>query len=141
VRRHSAALLAVALAGIVGFVACGGGDDDGISPADVQGNWAGTTSQDKAITFTVNTSGVTAAVFTYQMTGKCTFTSTLPITTTSALGITDGNFDTGKTQIGSGVFLTATGEFTSSTTATGTLLIQDAPCADTLNLTWTATKQ
>ncbi len=138
--RRFIAVIAVVATAITGAVACGG-DDGTVSPSSAAGTWAGTTSQSKAIGFTVTTAGVTEATFTYQMTGRCNFTSTLPITTTTALPITDGRFDTGKTQIGSALFLTATGQFTSSSAANGTLLIQDGTCADTLNLTWTASKQ
>ena len=137
-----AAIVVVVIAAAGGaFLGCGPEAVATIDTQQVIGEWAGTTSQAKVFSFTVSAAGVTGATVGYQMTGTCTFSSTFPITTTQALAITNGKFTTGKTQIGQSVFLTASGEFTSATEANGTLLIQDAPCADTLNLTWTATKQ
>jgi hypothetical protein len=139
--RGATVFVIAAVAG-VGFVACGPEPLASVNSTQVVGEWAGTTSQAKAISFTVTSAGVTGATIGYQMqTGICTFSSTFPITTTEAMVVTDGKFTTGKTQIGQQVFVTASGEFTSSTEANGTILIQDAPCRDTLNLTWTATKQ
>lgn len=138
-RRHEAVVIAFTIVALAGFVACGD-DDLTVAPADVVGGWSGTTSQQRPLDFTVTSAGVAEGQFGYQMTGQCNFTTAQPLNATDAVTISAGKFTTGRTQIGAGVFVTIEGEFTSSTTAKGTFLIQHAPCADTLNITWTATK-
>jgi len=138
-RRHEAVVIAFAIVALAGFTACSE-DDLTVGNEDVIGAWAGTTSQQQALDFTVTSSGVADGQFGYQMTGQCNFTLAQPLNAVQALEISGGKFTTGKTQLGAGVFVTIAGEFTSSTTATGTFLIQHAPCGDTLNITWTATK-
>ena len=143
-RRHEAVVLAFTIVALGGFVACSE-DDLTVATSDVVGTWSGTTSQDRSLEFSVNSGGVTGGQFGYQMTGTCNFTTAQAINTAEAVAITGGKFTTGKTQIGVGVgggaFITISGEFTSSTTAKGNVLIQHAPCGDTLNITWNATKQ
>ena len=138
-RRHQAVVIAFAIVATAGFAACSD-DDLTVAGGDVVGEWSGTTSQQRTLDFTVTSSGVAQGQFGYQMTGQCNFNVAHPLNASPALAIDGGRFTTGKTQIGSGVFVTIDGEFTSSTTANGTFLIQHAPCADTLNITWTATK-
>jgi hypothetical protein len=133
-------VIAFAIAALAGFGACSD-DDLVVDNGDVVGQWAGTTSQQKVLDFTVTPAGVADGQFGYQMTGQCNFNTAHALNATQELEISDGKFTTGKTQVGAGVFVTIAGEFTSSTTATGTFLIQHAPCGDTLNITWTATKQ
>lgn len=135
---HARSLKSVVVALVL--VSCGKSDSP-VGTSDVVGAWVGTTSQQQPLSFTVASSGVTDGTFSYQMTHTCTSTTRIQITTTQPLPVNGGGFTTGKTQIGTSTFYTATGKFTSSTAATGTLLIQDGVCRDTLNLTWTASRQ
>lgn len=128
-----------ALAAVGGASACGDSTDP-IDEGDVVGEWSGTTSQGRPVAFTVSEDGVTDAQFGYSMSRSCTFTDVFSITAPDPLEVEDARFSTGKTQVGQAVFVTIHGEFTSSSRATGTMLIQHAPCSDTLNLTWSATK-
>jgi hypothetical protein len=142
-RRHEAVVIAFAIIAMTGFLACSD-DDLTVATGDVIGAWAGSSSQQQALDFTVASAGVASGQFGYQMTGQCNFTSTHQLNASEALEIGRGKFTTGKTQIGAGsngpAFITISGEFTSSTTATGTILIQHAPCQDTVTIAWTATK-
>jgi hypothetical protein len=138
-RRREALVIAFAIVVLAGLAACAD-DDLTVASGDVIGAWSGTTSQQRAVDFTVMSSGVGDGEFGYQMTGTCNFNTIHPINAADGMEIDRGKFTTGKTQIGSGAFVTISGEFTSSTTAKGTFLIQHAPCGDTLNITWTATK-
>jgi hypothetical protein len=138
-RRHEAVVIACLLAALTGFVACSD-EDLTVATADVVGDWTGTTSQQRALGFTVNSGGVTEGDFAYQMTGQCNFTTSHLLNASEAIAISGGKFTSGRTQVGLGVFVTVSGEFTSSTTAKGSVLIQHAPCSDTLNITWTAAK-
>lgn len=138
-RRDAGVVIACLLASVAGFAACSE-DVPTVAAADVVGEWTGTTSQQRALDFTVVPGGVSDGDFAYQMTGQCNFTTSHALTTSNAIAISGGKFSSGKTQIGLGVFVTVSGEFTSSTTANGSVLIQHAPCGDTLNITWTASK-
>lgn len=139
-RRHDVVAVLLAMTVFAGFAACSD-DDLTVASGDVVGSWSGTTSQNRDLDFTVTSQGVMDGGFAYQMTGTCNFTIAQPVNASGGIPISHGKFTTGKTQLGTGVFLTIDGEFTSSTTARGTFLLQHAPCGDTLNLTWTATKQ
>jgi hypothetical protein len=131
----------VAFSAAAGFAACGA-NDDSIGPQQAAGNWAGATSQAKPMLFTVTSAGVSQATFTYVLQGsRCSATFTLLVPTTQPLSIAGGRFTIAQTQIGQNLFISATGRFASSTTATGTFVVQDGQCGDTLNLTWNATKQ
>ncbi len=140
-RRHEAVVLAMTLAALAGFASSCSDDDLTVATADIVGVWSGTTSQQRPLEFNVESSGVADGQFGYQMTGTCNFTTSQVINAAEGIPVSSGKFTTGKTQIGAGVFITIAGEFTSSTTATGTFLIQHAPCGDTLNISWSATKQ
>ena len=91
---------------------------------------------------TVTSAGVSDATFTYVLQGShCGYTSMLQIPSTQAMPINGGRFTMERTQAGAALFISATGQFASSTQATGTLLVQDGQCGDTLSVTWSATKQ
>ncbi|HYV98915.1 MAG TPA: hypothetical protein VE967_15780 [Gemmatimonadaceae bacterium] len=130
------ALIAV----LVFAVACG--SESSSEPAvNRVGDWSGTTSQDKAMSFGVTSSGVDAPTFTYVLQGtKCGYTSTISIPTPDGLHVTSNHFSMDKTQLGQALFVYATGDFTGAADATGTFTVQDGQCGDTLNLTWTAKK-
>jgi hypothetical protein len=112
------------------------GGGGGTVPND--GNWTGTTNLGKAMSFTVSSSGTQVAPFSLTTTfssGGCTSNVTATVFVTNP--ITNGQFS------GSGGNLSFTGQFTSSTTATGTYSFQDsAPpfgCGTgTQTGTWTA---
>jgi hypothetical protein len=143
-RRHEGLAIACTIAALAGFTACSE-DEPTVASSAVVGEWSGTTSQQRSLNFSVSSGGVGDGSFGYVMTGTCNFSVAHALNAAQPLTISDGKFTTGKTQIGTGTgggaFVTIDGEFTSSTTAKGTFLIQHAPCGDTLNLTWTATKQ
>jgi hypothetical protein len=132
-------IAAFAFVALAGFVACGD-DELTVATGDVIGEWSGTTSQQRALEFTVVSEGVSEGQFGYQMTGQCNFTTAQALNAQGSMAISRGKFSTGKTQIGLGAFITISGEFTSSTTAKGDFLIEHGPCGDTLNINWTATK-
>ena len=142
-RRHAGVVIAFTIVAVAGFAACGD-EDLTVATSEVVGDWSGTTSQQRTLDFTVTSSGVTAGSFGYQMAGTCTFNVVHALNAAQPLAISRGKFSTGKTQIGVGTggaaYVTIAGEFTSSTTAKGTFLIEHAPCQDTLNITWTASK-
>ena len=139
--RRGTAVLLLALAANAGFAACAA-NGDAIGPEDVAGSWTGFTSQDKAMLLTVTSAGVSHATFTYVLQGaRCGYTSTLQIPTIQAMVISGGRFTLARTQIGSSLFISATGEFASAAKAAGTFLVQDGQCGDTLSLTWSAARQ
>jgi hypothetical protein len=139
VRRTLLVGAVLAVAAIAPATACGDSDDP-IAADDVAGEWTGSTSQGQPLAFTVTRQGVTDGQFGYTMSRSCKFTDAFAISAPDPLRVEAGRFSTGRTQVGQTVFLTITGEFTSSTRATGTMLIQHAPCSDTLNISWDATK-
>ncbi len=140
-RVHGTAVLLVVVATSAVSAGCSGHADP-IGPRDAAGNWAGSTSQDKGMLFTVTSAGVSDATFTYVLQGsRCGYTSMLQIPAAQAMPINGGRFVMERTQAGAALFISATGQFASSTRATGTLLVQDGQCGDTLSVTWSATKQ
>jgi hypothetical protein len=139
--RRGTVVLLVLLAVNAAVAACGT-KDAALGPQDTAGNWAGSTSQDKEVLFTVTPAGVAHATLTYVLEGsRCAYTSTVQIPTSPAIAISDGHFTVARTQIQSSLFVSGAGEFASSASATGTFLVQDGQCGDTLSLTWSATKQ
>jgi len=105
------------------------------------GSWSGTTSQGKAITFTIANNVITAFSIRYVATGSCgtvegPFTFTTP-------GLSGNGFTIG-TQGSISFIVTVNGTFNSSTTASGNLSVALSPPTTACNMsgagTWTATK-
>jgi hypothetical protein len=140
--RHRFVVLA-AVAASAALAACSSKDATTAPVShDVTGEWSGTTSQDKNMLFTVTAAGVSHATFTYVLQGsRCFYTSTLQVPTTTAMTIASNRFILDRTQVGSALFISGSGTFSSSTAATGTFVVQDGQCGDTLSLTWSAAKQ
>jgi hypothetical protein len=140
--RFAALPFAFALLAAIGFASCGGDDATAVATADVVGSWTGSTSQEKPMLFTVNAAGVSQSTFTFALTGsRCFYTTTLLIPTTQPIAISDAHFSIDKTQVGINLFVSGTGDFKSSSEASGTFAVQDGQCGDTLSLTWNATRQ
>lgn len=108
---------------------------------DVDGSWAGTTSQGVVISFVVATHALTEITINYGWAGPgCTSDSETTIMFTVPRKIVDNAFDIDG---GSGTFdLLIHGEFTSDTTATGTFSALETGgfCPGSASGTWNAAK-
>jgi len=120
--------------------ACGG--DGGTGPViPATGTWSGTTSQSLAVSFNITSQGITSATLDYQLSGSfCSYNATVTVGGSAPVPITNGQFNTGSIQIGGSATMSATGRFTSSTQANGTISIVDGGCNGSVNLTWNATR-
>lgn len=127
--------------GLLLVSACGDGGTGPGALTPATGTWSGSTSQSRALSFTVTAQGITSATLEYQLSGSsCSLTSTVTVSGSSPVPITNGQFDTGSFPIGSSSTMRATGRFTSATQANGTIEISDGRCGGSLNLTWNATR-
>jgi hypothetical protein len=109
---------------------------DSNSSPNYDGNWTGSTSQGRAISFSVSGGQVTNLSITYNLSGSCSQTGA----TTNFLSsytITGNSFSvTGSTGV--------SGTFSSSTSASGSFSVTmsgtPAGCTSTSSGTWTASK-
>jgi Ca2+-binding RTX toxin-like protein len=108
---------------------------------DVDGSWAGTTSQGKDISFEISDHGITEITIGYAWTGPgCTSDSETTIMFGTAQKIVDNAFDIDG---GAGTLdLLIHGEFTSDAAATGTFFAEDTGgfCPGSAEGTWDAAK-
>jgi hypothetical protein len=126
--------------------ACGG--DSPLSPTPVPtplpyvGNWFGTTSQGKALSFAIDGSGMTSLSFQYVLTGPaCRVDGSLTLTYTPALSIT-GNAIASRAS-SSSLDLVFAGTFASAISASGQFTVTRpvSPCTGaTATVTWSATR-
>ena len=126
----------LAIACLVLIAACR--DSNAPAPVDPVGVWSGTTSQGRAVAFTVTSQGITEATIAYRVVGAfCT--ADVEITIGGApVAIVNNEFET-EFGIGSAI-LTVAGKFNSSTAASGTLVVDDFNCDGTVTTNWSATK-
>ena len=117
-------------------------DSTSPAPIDPVGSWSGTTSQGRALSFTITARGLASASLDWRLTGTaCSYNATATLSSSSPTPVTQTSFTATYPLSGSfGADFTISGTFTSSTAAHGTLLIADVSCGGTLNATWTATK-
>lgn len=134
-RAFGCALLLVAVAGCRK-------DDGPVAASDVSGTWEGSTSQQREIAFIVESGTVAQGSFSYTLSGDgCDGgTGGIVIQGGAAVPIQSGEFAFPRTQIGQTSFLSAEGEFTTSTSAAGTFTVEDGDSC-TMTISWTATKQ
>jgi hypothetical protein len=113
------------------------------TPLDFSGDWAGTTSQDRPITFTVSKDlRITAVAIDYAFStcsGTVTMSPNAALANTSAtaaaLAVNAPNGVNGPSRT------TVNFLFPSPTTANGTAQFVDYPACGNSNTTWTATKR
>ena len=129
---------------VAALLLAGLGCSDSTSPVaiDPVGTWSGTTSQGRAISFTVTAAGVTGGALSYLVVGTgCTVDASVTIGGSAAAPVQNNQFTAVIDLSGSlGVIYTINGTFTSNTNAGGTLNVNDLDCNGTLNTSWTATK-
>jgi hypothetical protein len=133
VLRAALALAALSVA------SCGSADP--LGPDDVIGTWAGSTSQERDISFVVSGGNFAEGTFSYTLPGGegCpSITGAVVIQGGPAVPIEGLEFSIPRTQIGQNTFLTADGTFTSSSQANGTFTVDDRGCVTTIG--WTASK-
>lgn len=127
----------------------GGGVPGGCVATD--GLWIGTTSQSRAITFTVGNGLVTSLGFSASLTGSrgvgCVVATSFPlIPSTSLTGTNGGVFSLsatfGRPEIGT-TAISFSGSYSSNSTASGTLAVTSTSansCVTTATVTWNATR-
>ena len=118
------------------------GSADPLGPDDVIGSWAGSTSQERDISFVVSGGNFAEGSFSYSLPGGdgCpAITGAVVIQGGPAVPIDDLEFIIPRTQIGQNTFLSADGTFTSASQANGTFTVEDRGCVTTIG--WTAIKQ
>lgn len=130
----------VLLVAALGVAAC----KDSSAPVVVNavGAWSGTTSQGRAIRINATTAGVTGGSMSFRVTGtSCSADVSVDVGGGSPAPIANNAF-TAVFDLGPsvGMVITAKGTFQSSTSASGTLRVDDQVCKGTLNATWTASK-
>jgi len=129
------ALFLAALA--AGLVACG----DSLSPEDLTGTWSGTTSQGRAVGFTVVAAGLSQVSLSYHLNGTfCSYDSDLEFTLGTPLEIIDLEFEAVNFSIGVSTPLTVSGAFTYESEARGSASISNPECGGKANFTWEAQK-
>ena len=111
------------------------------------GSWAGTTAQDSTVTFQIQNSGITTLHFSFGASGSgCSLTSAVTTSFTPPISVSGGSFSISRSS-STGSY-TMTGNLTSGTSASGTLMataqsfpIPGVPtCTATVTTSWTATK-
>ena len=114
---------------------------DSLSPEDLVGTWTGTTSQGRAMGFTVTGAGLTGASLSYHLDGTfCSYDSQMEFSLGTPIEIIDLEFEALNFTIGVGKTLTVSGQFTSASEASGSASISDSDCSGTATFTWTAGK-
>ena len=133
---------ALACAMLFAAVAGCGSDEGPVGSSDVTGTWEGETSQDREIVFIVESGSVAQGEFSYTLSGDgCGGgTGAVVIQGGAAVPIESGEFSFPRTQIGQDTFLSAEGEFTTASSASGTLTVEDGDRC-TVVAAWSATKQ
>lgn len=132
--------------GLAGLALCIAlaGCKDSTSPAaiDPVGSWSGSTSQGRALSFTITAQGLSSASLDWHLAGTaCSYDATATLNSSNPMPVSRPSFTATYPLMGSfGADFTITGTFTSSTAAHGTLVIVDGQCSGTLNATWNATK-
>ena len=94
------------------------------------GNWAGTTSQSRIMSFVINATNQMTTFAALVATGSCSWGQTFNYP--SPLSVASGTFTGPNGEL--------TGTFQSATTASGTFTVVNTSCG-TVSGTWTATKQ
>jgi len=138
IRRPLALCAALTLAAL-SAVSCGSADP--LGPNDVVGTWAGSTSQEREISFVVSGGNFAEGSFSYSLPGGdgCpAITGAVVIQGGPAVPIDELEFVLPRTQIGQDTFLSAAGRFTSASQANGTFTVEDRGCVTTID--WTASK-
>ena len=139
--RHSPHVGSVAaLALCCALVSCK--DSTAPAPIDPVGSWSGTTSQGRALSFTIIAGGLASASLDWRLNGAtCSYDAQATLSSSSPTPVTTPSFTATYPLAGSfGADFTISGTFTSSTAAHGTLVIADVSCNGTLNATWSAAK-
>lgn len=113
-------------------------DSGSTTPPNYDGTWNGTTSQGKALSFTVSASKITSITISYTLTGNCS-----PNPTGATVTLSGGNSISGTSfSITGGTALS--GSFSSATASSGSFTINftgNPPgCSSTASGTWTASK-
>jgi hypothetical protein len=115
--------------------------------ADYSGNWSGTTSQGKSISFTIVDNTITQLSFGFVVSGSgCTVSGTTTITYSPPKQISGNTFTiSGSLQFGwptTYMSYTFNGTFSSPTTSDGTAnFTLTGGCAGSANATWSATRK
>jgi hypothetical protein len=142
-----AACLALAAAALAG---CGGSKTTAPTPpsggaADYQGQWAGTTSQGRPISFTVSADQKVTAITVGYSFGSCSGSNTysnLNLAIGTGLNPSSGvGFGFGSGSPEGPSYVQVYGSFASSTTASGTLVFGSFPGCGNAGGIWTATKR
>jgi hypothetical protein len=132
--------------GLAGLALCfalaGCKESSAPAPIDPVGSWSGTTSQGRALSFTITAQGLASASLDWHLAGTaCSYDARATLSSSSPTPVAPPSFTATYPLSGSfGADFTISGTFTSSTAAHGTLVIADVSCSGTLNATWTATK-
>jgi hypothetical protein len=128
---------AAVIVAALSVVSCGSADP--LGPNDVVGTWAGSTSQEREISFVVSGGNFAEGSFSYSLPGGDACPAIIGAVVIQGGPAVPIEFVLPRTQIGQNTFLSAAGTFTSSSQANGSFTVEDRGCVTAIN--WTATKQ
>ncbi len=118
-----------------------GGDSTGPDHFDLNGEWSGTTSQSKPISFTVTGSGITSVTVGFRTENSfCSSEGSMTSTFSQPLSISNNSFTLSMGGGGPGsTSISGSGTFNSQSSASGNL--QFSNDCGSASATWSATKR